>query len=153
MGTCPCLPHHGGPWAPLPILPFPGLTHPSAQISQRSPQGLKADGITEPWPQPDSNHHPLLGPPLGKSRVLRRKDTNGLTNGVPGLSLKESATPLLTGSQRARRPQQAKATAGHCLAWRKGQPPIVSGVSMPGVSGSLSSLQGLWCRVPQPHLP
>lgn len=33
MGTCMCLPHHGEPWGPLPILPFPGLTHPPAQIS------------------------------------------------------------------------------------------------------------------------
>lgn len=78
--------------------------------------------------------------------------------------------PPLTGSSAAQRPpqpgtqgpRQGKATAGPgpalgCLAWRKGRashiktswPPTISGVSVP-VTGSLSSLWGLWSPSPSP---
>lgn len=118
-----------------------------------------------------NNHHPPLGPPLGKSRVLERKDTNGIANGAPGLSLKESATPLLTGSKRTLCPPAArhpvsKAGKSHCrvrfspelqgleegpaLHLLTGQPPTVSVVSML-VTGSLFSFQGLRCLALKPR--
>lgn len=78
--------------------------------------------------------------------------------------------PLPTGSSAGQHPpqpgtqgpRQGKATAGPgpalgCLAWRKSQashiktswPPTISGVSVP-VTGSLSSLWGLWSPSPSP---
>ena len=122
-GTYMCFPHHGGP--PLHSLSCPSLAHPSRgpDYIQCSPWGLKADGTTEtvaPKRTSLSSHHPPLGPLLGKSRVRGRKDTDGLANGAPGLSLKERAIPLPTGSTRTHATQQpstqsprpGKATAG-----------------------------------------
>lgn len=144
-------PHPALPWSHPPISPdFSVLHKDSGQMALRSQ-----------WPQPDSNHHPLLGPPLGKSRVLGRKDTNWLTNGFPGLSLKESATPVLTGSERARCPPAGKSHCRVLPGLEKGPASHLlteaglrsgSGISMP-VTGSLSSLQGLWCLAPQPSGP
>lgn len=116
-------------------------------------------GLRSHRPQPDSNHHPLLGPPLGKSRVLGRKDTNWLTNEVPGLSLKESATSPLTGSvvpgplaccppsPSREKPLQGTAWPGErasLTSTDRGQPPVRLW-DCNACDRQPSFPQGLWC--------
>lgn len=156
MGTCMCLPGHGEPWALLPILPFPSLTHPSAQISVFSirTQGkwhYKASGLNQtattthfwglPWENPGC---------LEKGHRLA--DQWG-PRSQPQRQCHSSAPRVRKGTlPPAEKPLQhtaclEKGPASHLLTEASLQ--SVSGILMP-VTGGLSSLQGLWS---QPHLP
>lgn len=125
MGTCMSPPQWGGPGlSPPPALPRP--THLAAQISHSvfstRTQGRWHYRDSGPKQIALSSHHPPLGPPLGKSRVFGRKDTDGLANEAPGRY----------------QPQRKCQSSAHTV--RKGTVPPIS--QAPSVQGREKPLQG-----------
>lgn len=160
MGTCKCLPHHGGPWAPLPWS-HPPISPDFTVFSTRT-QGrrhYKASGLNQTattttiGASPGKIHgtwkegHKLADQWGPRSQPQRKRHSSAHR-------VRKGTLPPAGKSHCRVLPGLEKGPASQLLTEAGLQ--SASGVSMP-VTGSLSALQGMWSLHPspqaQPHLP